>query len=93
MLFTAALYFAGPGTVALALVLIILSNYFFATGENLIAAFLPELADSQAMGRVSGWGWAFGYLGGLVSLGICLAYILTANPGQAGERVRAGRRC
>jgi UMF1 family MFS transporter len=29
------------------------------------------------MGRVSGWGWSFGYLGGLVALGICLAYILT----------------
>src|SRR6185436_13834981 len=77
VLFTSLLYFTGPGTVILAIVLIILSNFFFATGENLIAAFLTELADSKAMGRVSGWGWAFGYLGGLVSLGISLAYILT----------------
>ena len=75
--FTALLYLTGPGTVALAIALIILSNFFFATGENLIAAFLTELADSQAMGRVSGWGWAFGYLGGLVSLGVSLGYILT----------------
>jgi UMF1 family MFS transporter len=75
VLFTAMLYLTGPGTVVLAVVLIILSNFFFATGENLIAAFLTELADSQAMGRVSGWGWAFGYLGGLVSLGISLFYI------------------
>ena len=52
---------------ALALALIVASNYFFGTGENLIAAFLPELADSRAMGRVSGWGWAFGYLGGLAA--------------------------
>jgi len=79
VIFTAALYFTGPGTVALAIALIILSNFFFATGENLIAAFLTELADSKAMGRVSGWGWAFGYLGGLVSLGISLAYILTVE--------------
>jgi UMF1 family MFS transporter len=78
VLFTAALYFTGPGTVALAIALIILSNFFFATGENLIAAFLTELADSKAMGRVSGWGWAFGYLGGLVSLGISLSYILVS---------------
>jgi UMF1 family MFS transporter len=56
-----------------------LSNYFFGTGENLIAAFLPELADSQAMGRVSGWGWSFGYLGGLTALGICLAYIMASG--------------
>jgi UMF1 family MFS transporter len=74
--FTAALALVSPGAVALALVLIALSNYFFGTGENLIAAFLPELADSGALGRVSGWGWAFGYCGGLVALGLCLAYLL-----------------
>jgi UMF1 family MFS transporter len=79
VLFTAALYYAGPSAVALSLVLVALSNYFFGTGENLIAAFLPELADSRAMGRVSGWGWSFGYLGGLAALGICLAYILAAG--------------
>jgi MFS transporter, UMF1 family len=76
VLFTAALYGAGPGAVVLAVALVALSNYFFGTGENLIAAFLPELADSRAMGRVSGWGWAFGYLGGLAALGLSLAYIL-----------------
>src|SRR5919108_3720539 len=75
VLFTVLLYYAGPGAVILSLVLLVLSNYFFGAGENLIAAFLPELADSRAMGRVSGWGWSFGYLGGLAALGICLVYI------------------
>ena len=79
VLFTLLLAFAGPGAVVYSLALVILSNYFFGVGENLIAAFLPELADSRAMGRVSGWGWSFGYLGGLVALGICLFYI-TATP-------------
>ena len=82
---TALLYAVGPDAVALALVLVAVSNYFFGTGENLIAAFLPELADSKAMGRVSGWGWSFGYLGGLAALGICLAYI-TASQGQPASR-------
>ena len=77
--FTALLSLPQPGNVALALGLIVVSNYFFGTGENLIAAFLPELADSRAMGRVSGWGWSFGYIGGLVALGICLAYILASG--------------
>ena len=81
VLFTALLYYAGPGAVALSLALLIVSNYFFGAGENVIAAFLPELADSRAMGRVSGWGWSFGYLGGLVALGICLSYI-TASAGR-----------
>jgi UMF1 family MFS transporter len=76
VLATAGLALASPGAVAIALAFVIVSNVFFGLGENLIAAFLPELADSRAMGRVSGWGWSFGYLGGLTALGICLAYIL-----------------
>ena len=87
VVFTAGLYFAAPGAIALAIVLVVLSNFFFATGENLIAAFLPELADSKAMGRVSGWGWAFGYVGGLVSLGISLVYITWAQgQGHSGAQ-------
>ena len=84
---TAALWFASPGAVLLSLALIVLSNYFFGTGENLIAAFLPELADSRAMGRVSGWGWSFGYLGGLLALGICLFYIERSAGKPASEFV------
>jgi UMF1 family MFS transporter len=79
VVFTALLYYAQPGAILLALALIAVSNYFFGVGENLIAAFLPELASSKAMGRVSGWGWSFGYLGGLVALGICLAYLLSTQ--------------
>jgi UMF1 family MFS transporter len=87
VLFTAALYFASPGALALAIVLVVLATFFFATGENLIAAFLPELADEKAMGRVSGWGWAVGYLGGLAALGLSLAYITWAQAqGQAGSQ-------
>jgi UMF1 family MFS transporter len=83
VVFTAALYFASPGAVALAVLLLVVSNYFFGVGENLIAAFLPELASSDAMGRVSGWGWAFGYVGGIVILGLCLAYVLSAQKAGA----------
>ena len=77
--FTAALAFAGPGNLWLAIALIVLSNFFYGSGENLIAAFLPELAQENALGRVSGWGWSFGYVGGLLSLGACLAYVSWAQ--------------
>jgi MFS transporter, UMF1 family len=87
VIFTAALYYAGPGAIALSLVFLILSNYFFGAGENLIAAFLPELASSQAMGRVSGWGWSFGYLGGLAALGLCLFYITSNSQQPASQTV------
>ncbi|HWI79489.1 MAG TPA: MFS transporter, partial [Ramlibacter sp.] len=44
VLSTAALALAGPGSVALAIALIIVSNTFYSYGESLTAAFLPELA-------------------------------------------------
>ena len=77
--FTALLYFAGPDAMLLAVVALVLSNFFFGTGENLIAAYLPELARPRALGRVSGWGWSLGYVGGLVSLGASLAWISAAQ--------------
>ena len=76
---TAALAAVGAGDVALAIVLIVLSNLFYAYGEALNAAFLPELARPQAIGRVSGWGWSFGYCGGMLALGLGLAYVLWAQ--------------
>lgn len=79
VLFTALLYFAQPGSLPLAIVCVVASNFFFGSGENLIAAFLPEIARVRAMGRVSGWGWGFGYIGGLFTLGLCLAYITRAE--------------
>jgi UMF1 family MFS transporter len=48
---------------------------------------LPELAKPHAMGRVSGWGWALGYIGGMLTLGVCLAYVLAAQArGESGSQ-------
>ena len=82
VLSTAALAWVGPGDVVLGLALLIVSNAFYSYGESLTAAFLPELARPQALGRVSGWGWALGYVGGMLSLGIGLAYVLAAQARQ-----------
>jgi len=79
VLSTALLAAAGRGDLALAVAAIVLSNFFFSAGETLIAAFLPELARREAMGRVSGWGWSLGYFGGMLTLGLSLAYVLWAQ--------------
>ena len=79
VLATAALALVGRGDIWIASVAFIVSNVFYAYGESLTAAFLPELARREAMGRVSGWGWSFGYFGGMLSLGLCLAYVLWAQ--------------
>ena len=80
---TLALVGAGPGDLWLAVLAIVVSNVAYSYGESLTAAFLPELARPEALGRVSGWGWSFGYLGGMLTLGLSLAYVLAAQ--QRGE--------
>ena len=83
VLSTAALALAGRGDVAIAIIAIVISNFFFQTGVSLIGAFLPEIARPHALGKVSGWGWSFGYLGGLATLAVCLAYV-TWSRGRGG---------
>jgi UMF1 family MFS transporter len=79
VVFTAGLALVGRGDLWLGSALIVLSNFCFGTGENLVAAFLPELARGEGLGRISGWGWSLGYLGGLVALGACLGYVTWAQ--------------
>ncbi|MET3916712.1 UMF1 family MFS transporter [Variovorax sp. OAS795] len=71
--------FSGTTGVAVAMGLVIVSNTFYSYGESLTGAFLPELATAEGMGKVSGWGWAFGYVGGMLALGTCLAYVLASQ--------------
>ena len=65
---TAALALPASGYSLLALVMA--ANIAFSLGENLCASFLPEISTPETAGRISGYGWSFGYIGGLVSLGI-----------------------
>ena len=79
VLCTAGLALVGPGDLWLAVAFVLLSNLFFSWGDALIAAFLPELARPASLGKVSGWGWSFGYLGGMLTLGLSLAWVLSAQ--------------
>jgi UMF1 family MFS transporter len=72
---TALLYFVEPGLVVLGVILIIISNFAYAIGENFIAAFLPSLGPPADMGKISGFGWALGYVGGLFSAGFVILYL------------------
>jgi UMF1 family MFS transporter len=86
---TVALAWSGPGAVAWAVAFVIVSNVAYALGENLIAAFLPEIARPEALGKVSGWGWSLGYFGGILALGISLAWVMSAGSrgSTSGEAV------
>jgi len=75
VLATAALTFVSPSlphAALLALALYVVGDWSFETGYTFYNAFLPVIASPQKIGRVSGYGWGLGYVGGLVCMGIAL---------------------
>jgi len=72
---TALLYFVGPGEVLLGLVLFITGNIGFEAALIFYDSFLPEITHPKNFGRVSGYGYAMGYLGSLFSLLILFPFI------------------
>ncbi|EPG65500.1 MFS transporter [Leptospira wolffii] len=66
---TSALWLASsPGVWGVAFVLLIFSNFFFASGENFASSFLPHLGPKEQLGKISGYAWGVGYIGGLLSV-------------------------
>lgn len=76
---TGSLAAIGPGQYIPAMILLVASLTSFGTGEDFLASFLPELASKEQMGRVSAFGWAAGYVGGLFSLGGALGFVYWAT--------------
>lgn len=91
----AALYAPGPGDVALALTIFVVSNIAYELCGVFYNSYLPEIAPPDKIGRISGYGWALGYLGGLLAMAVALVvFILPETPpfgldADTGEHVRA----
>ena len=75
---TALMYYTGEGTIALALILFILSNIGFQAGMTFYDAFIPEMVGEKYYNKVSGIGYAVGYIGSLLS--VVLVFPLKDNP-------------
>ena len=75
ILATALLASVGQGQWLWAALLLVISNLAYASHQDLAAGYLFELAPEHKLGRLSGYGWAWGYLGGLVSLVLALAWV------------------
>ena len=45
-------------------------------------SMLPDLGPKQEIGRISSYGWAFGYLGGIVSLAIMMLFFAESETGK-----------
>ena len=84
-----------PANALWVLACVAVANAAFELGMVFYNAMLPGLAGAGRMGRLSGWGWALGYAGGLACLVIALYGFVEAapppfglDPGRA-EHVRA----
>lgn len=62
----------GDHAALFALTVFVIANVAFELGGVFYNAFLPALAPPDRVGRISGYGWALGYGGGLVALAIAL---------------------
>ncbi len=83
IIFTALLFFVGPGDVFLGMLFFILAEVGYRASQVFYDALLPEIADSAEMARVSGVGWAIGSMGGIVCLLLVLPLIMFL-PGLIG---------
>ncbi len=73
---TVGLYFISPEASSLQIFMALFLVVFALITIELAIVFcnaqLPLIASKEKIGRISGWGWALGYIGGLTSLIIAL---------------------
>ena len=81
IIFSIALFFPKQGNIICALVFFSIANIAFEMGCVFCNAYVPKISKLEEIGKISGYGYAFGYLGGLLALVFGLITIaLPENP-------------
>ncbi len=84
-----------PASTTLAIAGLVVATVAFEVATVFYNALLPDLAPASHIGRVSGWGWGTGYIGGIVCLALVLVFFVEAEQPPFGldrgaaEHVRA----
>lgn len=76
VIFTALLFFVREGNIFTGMLFLILAEIGYRSSQVFYDAILPDIAEPDEMGRISGNGWAIGSFGGIVCLLIVLALIM-----------------
>jgi UMF1 family MFS transporter len=76
---TALLYFPTPGEVRLALGIFMIANVAAELTQVFYHAYLPDISTPDNIGKISGYGWSLGYVGGLLVMGIALVGFVTLD--------------
>ena len=81
ILFTAALWFAKPSSeyILFTLIIVCLANYFYELSSMFYNSLLIHSADKQHVGKVSGFAFALGYLGGIITLILTIILLIQSN--------------
>jgi MFS transporter, UMF1 family len=72
---TALMFFVQEGDILLGILLFIFANIGFEAGLVFYDAFLPNITSEKNFGRVSGYGYAMGYVGALTVLLIIMVLL------------------
>jgi UMF1 family MFS transporter len=75
IIFTCLLFFAQPGQAWTAAILFVFANIGFEAANVFYNAFLPEISTARTIGRISGFGFFLGYMGGLLCLALGLGMV------------------
>jgi len=75
IVFSALLFFVGPGDALIALIVFVLADVGFEAANVFYNALLPGVSTPSSIGRISGIGWGFGYVGGVIALAIALGMV------------------
>jgi len=84
-----------PGQIYRALGWFVFANIAFELSLVFYNAYLPGISSGKNIGRISGYGWSFGYVGGLLAMVIAMiGFINPESPWfglskESGENIRA----
>ena len=79
ILATTLLFFPLEGQVLFSLALFVIANVNFELGSVFYNSYLPEIANKEKIGRISGYGWGLGYCGGLICMLIAMLVFISPN--------------